>query len=327
MLSKAKIKQIKALGIKKFRDEQGLFVAEGDKIVSCLLPSFECEWVMASERWKGGMHERANARTGERGECTNARTGEGKKGGTDLIVVEADELRKVSFLKTPQEVLAVFRKPRYAIEEANPALQLVLALDGIQDPGNLGTIIRIAEWFGIEHIICSLDTADAFSPKTVQATMGALANVKVLYSNLKEYILKNNASPVYGTFLEGENIFQSALSQKGVIVMGNEGNGIRPEIEALINKKLYIPSYPPDCKTTGSLNVATATAIVCAEFRRKTHSPPVIVHFFCISSAGCHSGKYDERRHRIRSGKRIRIYVLRLKNLLYGRPLHNSRLL
>ena len=267
MLSKAKIKDIKALGIKKFRDEQGLFVAEGDKIVSSLLPSFECEWVMASERWKGGTGEGTNARTGER---TNARTGEGTNARTDLIVVEADELRKASFLKTPQEVLAVFRKPRYAIEEANPASQLILALDGIQDPGNLGTIIRIAEWFGIEHVICSPDTADAFSPKTVQATMGALANVKVHYSNLEEYIRSNNASPVYGTFLEGENIFQCALSQKGVIVMGNEGNGIRPEIERLINKRLYIPSYSSDRKTTGSLNVATATAIVCAEFRRNS---------------------------------------------------------
>ena len=250
MLSKAKIKDIRALGIKKFRDEQGLFVAEGDKIVTYMLPSFECEWLVASAQWGEGV-----------------KGGEGVKA-KELIIANEDELRKVGFLKTPPEVLAVFRKPHYMIDEANPASQLILALDGIQDPGNLGTIIRLAEWFGIEHIVCSPDTADAFSPKTVQATMGALAHVKVHYTNLAEYILKNNASPVYGTFLSGENIYQCDLSQKGIIVMGNEGKGIRPEIEALVNKRLYIPSYPSNRKTTGSLNVATATAIVCAQFRR-----------------------------------------------------------
>ena len=247
MLSKAKTKEIRALELKKFRDEKGLFVAEGNKLVASMLPSYECELLIAYARWMATQ---------------------GNIPAKELILAEADEIRKVSFLKTPQDVLAVFRKPNHALEEANPASQLILALDGIQDPGNLGTIIRLAGWFGIEHIVCSQDTADAFGPKTVQATMGALAQVKVHYTNLVEYIGKNNACPVYGTFLDGENIYHSNLSRQGIILMGNEGNGIRPEIESLISQRLHIPSYPPDRQTTESLNVATATAIVCAEFRK-----------------------------------------------------------
>ena len=261
MLSKAKIKEIQALGIKKFRDEQGLFVAEGDKLVSFLLQSFECECLIASAQWMMSTQGDFDTKGCTSSLCTIV--------AKECIVAEEDEIQKASFLKTPQSVLAVFRKPHCKVEEANPASQLVLALDCIQDPGNLGTIIRVADWFGIGHIVCSPDTADAFSPKTVQATMGALANVKVYYTNLEEYILQNSTSPVYGTFLTGDNIYASNLTQQGIIVMGNEGNGIRPEIESLINKRLHIPSYPPDRNTTGSLNVATATAIVCAAFRSK----------------------------------------------------------
>ncbi len=145
-----------------------------------------------------------------------------------------------------------------------------LALDGIQDPGNLGTIIRLADWFGIEHIVCSPDTADVFSPKTVQATMGALAHVKVHYTELEDYLKAQVARqiPLFGTFLDGENMYTKELSANGIIVMGNEGNGIRPQIEKLINQKLYIPSFPPERETSESLNVAIATAVICAEFRR-----------------------------------------------------------
>ena len=247
MLSKAKIKEIRALEMKKFRDRHNLFVAEGNKLVAHIIPSFECECLIAHSRWidaQEGLHAK------------------------EVIVAEEEDIRKVSFLKTPQDVLAVFRKPIYSLEDANPASQLILALDGIQDPGNLGTIIRIAGWFGIAHIVCSHDTTDAFSPKTVQAAMGAFAYVKVHYTDLDDFLKKNDSTPIYGTFLEGENIYQSVLSQHGVILMGNEGNGIRPEIETLINKRLHIPSYPPDRPTMGSLNVAVATAIICSEFRR-----------------------------------------------------------
>ena len=247
MVSKAKIKEIRALEFKKNRDEQGLFVAEGNKLVADLLHTFECEWLIARTIW---MAKQGNIPAKE------------------LVLADENEIRKVSFLKTPQDVLAVFRKPCYALEKANPALQLILALDGIQDPGNLGTIIRLAGWFGIEHIVCSPDTADVYSPKTIQATMGALTHVKIHYTDLEKYLKNNKPVPVYGTFLNGENIYKRKLSPNGIIVMGNEGNGIRPEIEALINKRLFIPSYPPERKPTESLNVAMATAIVCSEFRR-----------------------------------------------------------
>ena len=247
MLSKTKIKEIRALEIKKFRDERSLFVAEGNKLVAEMLRTFECEWLIARTPWMA-----------TRGDIS----------AKELILADEKDIQKISFLKTPQDVLAIFKKPQYALEEANPTSQLILALDGIQDPGNLGTIIRLADWFGIEHIICSPDTADAFSPKTVQATMGALAHVKVHYTNLNEYIEKHGDTPVYGTFLDGNNIYKKQLSQNGIIVMGNEGNGIRPEIESIINERLYIPPYPAEHETTESLNVAVATAIICAEFRR-----------------------------------------------------------
>ena len=147
--------------------------------------------------------------------------------------------------------------------------ELCLALDDIQDPGNLGTIIRIADWFGIKNIFCSHGTADAFSPKTVQATMGALARVKIHYCDIKALISGLDDVPVFGTFLDGNNIYESELSANGLIVMGNEGNGISKEVSALINKRILIPNYPQGNETTDSLNVAIATAIVCSEFRRR----------------------------------------------------------
>ena len=246
MVSKAKIKEIRALAYKKFRDESGLFIAEGNKLVADMLPAFACVWLIAHPRWIAVQ---------------------GDIPATELIPATDDDIRKISFLKTPQDVLAVFRKPQYTIEEANPASQLILALDGLQDPGNLGTIVRAACWFGIEHIVCSTDTADVFSPKTVQAAMGALARVKVHYTNLEDYLKVNKSVPVYGAFLDGDSLFNKKLSRHGIIVMGNEGNGIRPEIEALICERLYIPAYPPESKPTESLNVAMATAIICAAFR------------------------------------------------------------
>lgn len=212
-----------------------------------MLPSFECERLIATAQWI---------------------TTQSKIPANEVIEADNDDIRKVSFLKAPQDVIAIFRKPQYALEEADPASQLILALDDIQDPGNLGTIIRIADWFGIEHIVCSPDTADAFSPKTVQATMGALARVKIHYTDLHDYLMKNNAVPVYGTFLSGSNIYQTKLTPHGILIMGNEGNGIHSESESLITKRLHIPPYPIHHQTTGSLNVAVATAIACAEFRR-----------------------------------------------------------
>ena len=147
---------------------------------------------------------------------------------------------------------------------------LCLALDDVQDPGNLGTIIRLADRCGIENIFCSHGTVDVFNPKVIQATMGALARVKLHYCDLASLISSLKEIPIYGTFLDGNNIYGENLSQNGLIIMGNEGNGVSKEVSQLINKRLYIPNYPTSRETSESLNVAIATAIVCAEFRRRS---------------------------------------------------------
>lgn len=250
MLSKAKVKYIRSLELKKYRNEENAFVAEGNKLVADMMNAFECELLVAKPSWMATQ---------------------GDIPAKELLVAEEDDIRKASFLKNPQDVLAVFKYPTWKLEDVHPETSLVLALDGIQDPGNLGTIIRLADWFGIEHIVCSQDTADVFGPKTVQATMGALAHVNVHYTQLEKYLRKQaqQGIPLFGTFLDGENMYTKELSGNGILIMGNEGNGIRPEIEALINEKLYIPSFPPERETSESLNVAIATAVVCAEFRRR----------------------------------------------------------
>ena len=249
MLSKGKVKYIHSLEMKKYRNELNAFVAEGNKLVADMMFAFECELILAKPSWMAMQ---------------------GNIPAKELLEAEGDDIRKASFLKNPQDVLAVFKLLDWSLDESYPSTSLVLALDGIQDPGNLGTIIRLADWFGIEHIVCSPDTADVFSPKTVQATMGALAHVKVHYTELEDYLKAQAARqiPLFGTFLDGENMYTKELSANGIIVMGNEGNGIRPQIEKLINQKLYIPSFPPERETSESLNVAIATAVICAEFRR-----------------------------------------------------------
>ena len=253
MLSKTKIKQVRALALKKFRDETNTFVAEGNKLVADMLPKFECELLIAKPSWMATQ---------------------GDIPANELLVASDEDISKVSSLKSPQDVLAVFRRPAWLIDDTDPKEQIVLALDGIQDPGNLGTIIRLADWFGIEHIVCSPDTADAFGPKVVQATMGALARVKVHYTNLCDYLREQAGRqiPIYGTFLDGEDIYAKELSEAGIIIMGNEGNGIRKETEQLVTEKLYIPNYPKERETSESLNVAIATAVVCAEFRRRINA-------------------------------------------------------
>lgn len=248
MISKNKIKFIRSLEQKKFRKENGVFLAEGNKLVSDLSDFFKCKILVATQQW---LDSNRNIIADEK------------------IYVEKDELSRVSLLKTPQDVLAVFEIPSYTLSMDCPRNELCLALDDVQDPGNLGTIIRIADWFGIKNIYCSHGTADAFSPKTVQATMGALARVKLHYCNIKELISSLNDVPVFGTFLDGDSIYNNTLSSDGLIVMGNEGNGISKEVAELINRRILIPNYPQGNETTDSLNVAVATAIVCSEFRRR----------------------------------------------------------
>jgi TrmH family RNA methyltransferase len=249
MLSKALQKRIASLENKKQRRESGLFVAEGSKTVLDLIAAgIVPEKVIATVNWLA--ENRLNA-------------------GIEVIEVELEEMKRISFQQTPQGVMGIFRQPQYDTDTTIPQKELCLALDNVQDPGNLGTIIRIADWFGIENIFCSTGTADIYNPKTIQATMGAIGRVKVHYVDLPEMLasLKGKA-PIYGTFLDGEVVYTKKLEKHGVIVMGNEGNGIGDECSRHITEKLLIPSYPEGRATSESLNVSVATAIICNEFRR-----------------------------------------------------------
>ena len=234
-ISKSQVKLIKSLQVKKYRDELGLFVAEGEKCVGELRRTFELVQLY---------------REGENATRT--------------------EIEQMSGLRTPQGVVAVFKKK--PIEDRRLEMDdLVLALDGIQDPGNLGTIIRTCDWFGVHDIFCSLDTADCYNPKVVQATMGALARVRIHYVDLPAWIKEQGTkTPVYGTLLDGENIYAKPLQKSGIIVMGNEGNGISQEVRKLITHPILIPPYTNKkaSEVIESLNVSIATAIVLAEFRR-----------------------------------------------------------
>lgn len=248
MISKNQIKYIHSLETKKGRNKENAFVAEGPKVVADLMAFMQPQMIVATEEWY-----RANPTVSN---------------GNGCFVVTEDELRKVSFLQHPQQVLAVFPikdKQKEAVVEK----KLYLALDGVQDPGNLGTIIRIADWFGITRIFCSRDTADVYNPKVIQATMGSVARVDVVYVDLAElFVSLPDGYPVYGTFLDGEDIYKKTLTSHGIIVMGNEGKGISPAIGELVNNRLLIPNFPKGRDTADSLNVAIATAITCSEFRR-----------------------------------------------------------
>ena len=241
--------------MKKFRDELGLFVAEGDKCVEELRKGFELVSLY---------------REGENATRT--------------------EIKQMSGLQTPQGTIAVFRKPILPLApslEERAGGEVIIALDGVQNPGNLGTIIRTCDWFGVHDIVCSHDTADCYNPKVVQATMGALARVRVQYTDLAEWLKavssQHSDVRIYGTLLEGKDMYEelsairNQLSAEGsklkaessIIIMGNEGNGISEEVRAMVTHPIRIPSYPKDAETSESLNVSIATAIVLAEFRRR----------------------------------------------------------
>ncbi len=250
MISKQKIKLIHSLEQKKHREEEKLFLAEGPKVVGELAGRFECVYVAGTEDWM-------EANEAMVGQCTQS------------DVVTAEELSRASLLKSPQKVLALFAMKDLA--NPSPTIgehELCLALDSVQDPGNMGTIIRLANWFGIRHILCSTSTADAYSPKVVQATMGALSKVDVHYLDLVSWLGNvSEGTPVYGTFLGGEDIYEAELSDNGIVVMGNEGNGISTAVGGRVSRRLYIPPYPAGSDTVESLNVGVATAITCAEVR------------------------------------------------------------
>ena len=254
MISKARIKWIKSLEMRKYRLQNNAFVAEGPKLVGELIPYSTPLYVAATREWL----------------TANRHLLEGVK---EVDEVSREELERASLLRTPQSVLAVMPIPKSSFNFQLSALnsKLILALDGIQDPGNMGTILRIADWFGIRHVLCSEGTTDIYNPKCVQSCMGALARVEVHYCNLPE-VLKEVKMPVFGTFLDGADIYREELGESGIIVMGNEGNGISSEVAELVSRRLFIPNFPKGSLTTESLNVAVATGIVCAEFRRRNPS-------------------------------------------------------
>lgn len=247
MISKAKLKYIRSLDLKKNRKAEGVFVAEGPKLVDDLIRVYEPVYVAATPQWIVAHPE------------------------ISADEVTEEELCKASFQEHPQQVLAIFRQPK---DDVNPIeavnSNLCIALDDVQNPGNLGTIIRMADWFGIEHVFCSPGCADLFNPKVVQSTMGAIARVKVHYCCLPNLIKSLPEDiPVYGTFLDGDDMYSKQLEQHGLIVMGNEGNGVSTEVAQLVTERLFIPNYPKGRETSESLNVAIATAVICAEFRRR----------------------------------------------------------
>ena len=238
MLSKNQIKLITSLKQKKQRQQHGFFVVEGVKTIKELLQS----------------HLKLHALYTTETFNIDAKV--------EVLISESD-LKRISFLTTPNTALAIFKIPKPKAIETDG---LVVALDAVRDPGNLGTIIRLCDWFGVKELVCSIETVDCFNPKVIQSTMGSIARVNINYINLITF-LKEAELPVFGAFMQGETVYKKQLPEKGILVMGNEANGVSKEIEAIITEKIAIPRFG-DLQATESLNVATATAILLSEFRR-----------------------------------------------------------
>ena len=246
MLSISQKKYVNSLKQKKFRTEHSSFIVEGIKMVEELLQSdYDVEVVYATINWMGNNPT------------------------TDCIEVSEKELASISSLKTSNEVLAVVKQQQKQLMGITS--ELIIALEKIQDPGNLGTIIRTADWFGVSNIICSDDSVDVYNPKVLQATMGSFFRVNIVYMNLPKFFTENKNLTVYGALLEGENVYQKELNSKGsVILMGNESKGISDELLPFIMDKITIPNFGK----AESLNVATATAILCSEYKRSQEFSP-----------------------------------------------------
>lgn len=242
MLSKNQIKEITCLQQKKYRWNHQLFFAEGIKVIQELLSSnFELEHLFTT------LHDFKEVNSGKK------------------TVISEIDLKKISALATANTCLAVFKIPK---DKKTEEKGIIIALDAVRDPGNLGTILRLCDWFGINQIVCSKDAVDIYNPKVVQATMGSISRVNVNYLDLEEFINQTKL-PVFGTFMNGENIYKTALPQEGIIIIGNEANGISPGLEKIITHRLTIPRFG-SLQKTESLNAATATAIILSEFRRLT---------------------------------------------------------
>lgn len=253
MLSKSKIKIIQSIGRKKSRQEHDLFLVEGNKMTKeVLMSDFTIETLICTKEFR----------------IQNIDLLHKVK---EFIEVEKSDINKVSLLQNPQDSLAIVKQFKNEEPSFDFNKNLYLALDCIQDPGNLGTILRIADWFGISGIICSENTADIFNPKVVQASMGAIFRTKVWYTNLAEFFMRINSSEIqiYGTYMDGNNIYNEQLTNNGIIVFGNEGKGISENIEKHVKTRLSIPSFNKAEQNSESLNVAIAAAICCSEFKRR----------------------------------------------------------
>ena len=243
---KADIQFVRSLAEKRVRDQERLFVAEGSKLTEEILAS------------KFVVRRIYTTRTDLKGK--------------NIEVVDQREMERISQLKSANDTLAVVEQPHYKLSVANLRGKLTIALDGVQNPGNLGTIIRLADWFGVEDILCSKECADCFNPKVIQATMGAILRVRIHYvDNLPHLLSKahEEGMPIYGTLLDGDNIYGTTLTPTGIIVMGNEGRGLSEECRKVVTHRLLIPAYPAERPTSESLNVAMATGITLSEFRRR----------------------------------------------------------
>jgi len=248
MLSKSQISLLKSLQNKKDRREHGLFLVEGYKsIVEYINSPYQIEAIYHTASFDPKVLKLSRK--------------------INLYAISDTDIQKISSLKTPQDIAALVNIPTWpALDNTQLKQKFSLVLDGIQDPGNLGTIIRIADWFDIKHIICSPDTVDAYNPKAVQASMGSLSRINVHYTDLEPFLSQINL-PLFGAMLNGDNIYLTDFGNEGLILMGNEGNGLRPAIEKLISKAVTIPASGG----AESLNVAIATALFCSEVSRKSY--------------------------------------------------------
>lgn len=256
MLGKNKVKLILSLQKKRARDQEKLFIIEGDKIVrEFLVSGMKVAMLVAKPEFISGLPSELISLVSE------------------VIPVSYEELKKLSTLKTPHNALALVRMPEAAGSESDFTGELCAALDFIQDPGNLGTIIRAAAWFGIRNIICSENCVDAYNPKVIQATMGAILNVRVTYLDLAEFLVrtKKSGSDIYGTLLDGESVYGATLGKTGVILLGNESKGISDNLVPLITKRISIPKFTMAVHGIDSLNAGMAASIVFSEFARRRH--------------------------------------------------------
>lgn len=251
MISNNRIKYLKSLQQKKYRDLENKFLVEGKKIVE---EAFSLHRDLIDVVYC--TNEYAETHPNELKETTE--------------IVSYEEIKKISSLTKPQQIIAVLNKPKQTDFRFESQHDLILVLDAIRDPGNLGTILRMADWFGVQHIICSTDCVDCYNPKVVQATMGAILRSKLYFTDLPEFLIsaRSNNFEIYGATLDGENIYKSNLIKKSVIVVGNESDGISKEICNLLSQELLIPNFSPHQEKTESLNVAIATSVILSEFRR-----------------------------------------------------------